>query len=111
MSSSLALPARGGRMAALVVEVLGVNYLLRSAAFLILFYAALWLALRWNTQRRVTKLVAGWKSSDLPDESINLSSQSLHWLDELSAPIRNARQRMESLAQRVTDLRKKTRAA
>ncbi len=99
------------RMAALVVEVLGVNYLLRSAAFLILFYAALWLALRWNTQRRVTKLVAGWKSSDLPDESINLSSQSLHWLDELSAPIRNARQRMESLAQRVTDLRKKTRAA
>ena len=99
------------RMAALVVEVLGVNYLLRSAAFLILFYAALWLALRWNTQRRVTKLVAGWKSSDLPDESINLSSQSLHWLDELSAPIRNARQRMESLAQRVTDLRQKTRAA
>lgn len=99
------------RMAALVVEVLGVNYLLRSAAFLILFYAALWLALRWNTQRRVTKLVAGWKSSDLPDESINLSSQSLHWLDELSAPIRNARERMESLAQRVTDLRQKTRAA
>ncbi len=99
------------RLAALVVDVLGVNYMLRSATFLLIYYAALWLALRWNTQRRVGRLVAKWKASDFPDTSVNLATQALQWLDELSSPIRLARDRMQSLTQRVDDLRKKTRAA
>jgi hypothetical protein len=99
------------RIAALLIDVMGVNYLLRSATFLLLYYMTLWLALRWNTQRRVARLLAKWKNTDYPDSSVNLATQALGWMDELSAPIRTARDRMQSLAQRVEDLRTAGKAA
>jgi hypothetical protein len=83
------------------VEVLGVNYLLKSAGFLILYFIALWLALRWNTQRKVARAVGRWRAGDLPDSSLSLFAQTLEWLDALITPVRQARDRMESLAKRA----------
>ena len=89
----------------LAVEVLGVDYLLKSAGFLILYFMGIWLALRWNTQRRVLRLLRGWKSTSLPDSSLNLATQTLEWIDKLVVPIRQARDRVQSLAERTTKLR------
>jgi hypothetical protein len=85
----------------LVVAVLGVDYLLRSAGFLILYFIALWLALRWNTQRKVAKAAGQWRTGDQPDSSLSLFAQTLQWLDALVTPVRQARDRMESLANRA----------
>src|SRR3712207_7966037 len=52
-----------------------------------------WLALRWNTQRRVARLLARWKLAADPDPSLNLATQSLQWVDTLTQPIRTAHER------------------
>jgi hypothetical protein len=91
--------------AMLTVEVLGVNYLLSSCGFLILYFVALWLALRWNTQRRVVRLLNSWQAAALSDPSLSLAAQTLEWMDHLLSPLRQARQRMESLASRAAAMR------
>ena len=91
--------------AAVVVSVLGVNYLLKSAGFLILYFIALWLALRWNTQRRVNRLLERWKLATVSDPELNLFTQTLHWVDALVAPITAAHERVTSLAERAEALR------
>jgi len=92
-------------VAELVVEVLGVNYLLTSSGFLILYFIALWLALRWNTQQKVKRLMTRWEASTPDDPSLNLAMQTLTWLNALTDPLREARERMESLAERAKALR------
>lgn len=92
----------------LAVEVLGANYLLTSAGFLILYFVVLWLSLRWNTQRTVGRVFRGWQTSALSAPELNLSSQVLRWLDDLITPIRVARERMEGLARRAEALRTST---
>jgi hypothetical protein len=92
-------------IAVLIVEVLGVNYLLTSSGFLILYFIALWLALRWNTQQKVKRLMTSWEASTPDDSSLNLATQTLTWLNALTAPLRQARERMESLAARAKTLR------
>jgi hypothetical protein len=89
----------------LTVEVLGVNYLLSSCGFLILYFIALWLALRWNTQRRVARLLGNWQTTAFSDPSLSLPAQTLQWMEQLLAPLRQARQRMESLASRAEAMR------
>ena len=89
-----------GRAVGLLIEVLSADYLLKSAGFLILYFLALWLALRWNTQRSVARTLHRWRSADIPDD-INLFAQTLRWIDNLITPIRQARDRMESLARRA----------
>ena len=46
-----------------------------------------------------------WESSMPSDPSLNLATQTLTWLDALIAPLRQARKRMESLAERADVLR------
>jgi hypothetical protein len=88
----------------LLVEVLGVNYLLKSAVFLCIWFIVLWLALRWNTQRRVHRLLRRWQATDAGDANLNLTRATLQWMDGLLIPIRGAEERMRSLAQRVEGL-------
>ncbi|HXE54952.1 MAG TPA: hypothetical protein VN541_18165 [Tepidisphaeraceae bacterium] len=95
----------------LAVEVLGANYLLTSAGFLILYFVVIWLALRWNTQRTVSRVFRRWQQANESDPELNLSSQVLRWVDELITPIRDARSRMESLAERAEALRTTTSRA
>lgn len=93
-------------LAYLIVQVLGVNYLLKSASFLILYFVVLWLALRWNTQRQVAKLLGRWKSTSQTDPSYNLATQTLEWIDSMIAPIRRARERVDSAVHRAEELRR-----
>lgn len=88
----------------LIVAVLGVNYLLKSAAFLVIWFIVLWLALRWNTQRRVGKLSSSWKATDQSDPSVNLALQGLEWMQSLTDPIRQSSERMALLSQQFRTL-------
>ena len=90
----------------LAVQLLGATYLLRSAAFLAIWFLFLWLVLRWNTQRRVNALLARWRRLDGGDSASNPASAALAWVDELLDPIRTARQREEHLATRAETLRR-----
>src|SRR5690606_28007053 len=62
-------------LAGLVVGILSGEALLKSVSFLALWFLVIWLALRWNTQRRVNRLLARWKSAAYPDRSLNLTVQ------------------------------------
>jgi hypothetical protein len=101
----------GRDLLGLVIEVLGVDYLLKSAGFLIIYYAVLWLALRWNTQRKVGRIMSRWRATDFPDPSLNLASQTIQWLDELTRPIRGAQDQMQSLADRSAAIRGQAKIA
>ena len=90
----------------LIISVLGVNYLLKSAGFLVIWFLVLWLALRWNTQRRVGRLLEHWKSTDYPDPTVNLSTQALQWIETLSEPIRRESDRVVDLTARVQEVSK-----
>lgn len=92
-----------------IVRVLGADYLLKSAGFLAIYYIVLWLALRWNTQRRVAKMLARWKLADDPNPDLNLAAQSLEWVESLTDPIRAAHERAADLANRADKLRTELR--
>ena len=94
LQDSLTRTARG--IALLVVQLLGVTYLLKSAAFLGIWFLFLWLILRWDTQRRVAKMVGNVEDS---------GRAVLAWVDELVEPIRVAKRREEALVQRTEVLR------
>jgi hypothetical protein len=93
------------KLAGLVVSILSGTALLKNVSFLALWFLVIWLALRWNTQRRVGRLLARWKSADYPDRSLNLTSQALEWMAGLVEPIRRTRERVESLVQRTNQFR------
>ncbi|HZL34568.1 MAG TPA: GTPase [Tepidisphaeraceae bacterium] len=93
--------------AGLLVSVLGVDYLLKSAGFLIIYYAALWLALRWNTQRQVGRLLGRWRATDFPDATVNLAAQTLLWIEDLTAPVAAVCERMTALAERAEAVKEK----
>jgi hypothetical protein len=90
--------AKMPRIALLIVQLLGVTYLLKSALFLAIWFLVLWLALRWNTQRRVNRLLSSTASTDL-------AQVILDWIDALLDPIRSARERMDDVVQRTNALR------
>ncbi len=89
------------QLVGLIVSVLGVNYLLKSAGFLLIWFLVLWLALRWNTQRRVARLMKSWKTANQPDPSVNLALHALDWMDNLSEPVRRSSDHFASLVRRA----------
>ncbi|HET6247338.1 MAG TPA: GTPase domain-containing protein [Tepidisphaeraceae bacterium] len=94
-----------GQIFRMIVLVFGVDYLWKSAGFLIVYYAILWLALRWNTQRKVSRLISRWRAMDFPDPTLNLATQTVQWMDNLIAPISAAHDRMRVLADRAIAVR------
>ena len=86
------------------VQLLSAAYLLKSVTFLAIYFAALWALLRWDTHRRASRLLKRWSALDA-DPSVSLSAQSLQWLDELLAPIRQHTSQVQSLTQRMESLR------
>ena len=96
---------------AMFIQVLGVDYLLKSAVFLFIWFVVLWLILRWKTQRQVNRLVERWAATDMADPSVNLSRQAIQWMEDLLAPIRSSEERLFSLAQRVEEFNTSTRRA
>jgi hypothetical protein len=89
----------------LAVQLLGAAYLLRSAGFLAIWFLFLWLVLRWDTHRRVARLLGRWRGLDSRDATVNPSAAVLAWADELLDPIRSARDREESLVRRAEEIR------
>jgi GTPase Era involved in 16S rRNA processing len=86
----------------LAVRIFSVNELLQNLTFLGMYFFLLWVILRWDTQRRVARLAGGWKSDS---SELSMTSQAMRWMDDLLQPIREARERAESLAQRADKLR------
>jgi hypothetical protein len=103
LQTILALATRPSlpRIGGMIVEVLGVDYLLRSAIFLLIYYTVLWLALRWNTQRRVKRLLGRMTRRSGKDDAIDLTSAAAGWMERLLDPIRDAQDRAKDLADRA----------
>jgi hypothetical protein len=91
-------------LALLIVGIFSTTSLLKNAAFLILWFLFLWGWLRWDTRRRVDRLLSKWKTSEQSDPSLNLMTQTLQWMDDLLEPVRSAHQRLASLVQRMQSL-------
>jgi hypothetical protein len=95
----------------LAVRLLGVTYLLKTVAFLAIYYTLLWLILRWDTQRRIDKFLWRWQESRNIDPTLSLTGQAVEWLNELLTPIRSATERLETVVQRADELKKTLEAA
>jgi hypothetical protein len=87
--------------ALLLVEVISAESLLKNAVFLIVWYLLIWSLLRWSTRRRVDRLLGRWKSAETADDSLNLTTRTLAWIDDLLEPIHKTRLATEDLAKRV----------
>ncbi len=92
------------QMILLAVSIFGATYLLKSAGFLAVYYLALWLIIKWDTQRRVDNCVGRWKTHDT-DPNLSLPAQVLEWTAALLDPIHRARRQLADLAHRADELR------
>jgi hypothetical protein len=88
-----------------LVRLLSINNLMATLTSLLVYFAILWLVLRWDTQRRVARQFARWKRLEMADPAMSLTGRTLEWLGKLLAPIREARERMEEACSRVEKLR------
>jgi hypothetical protein len=86
----------------LAVKIFSVTELLQNLTFLGMYFFVIWIILRWDTQRRVARLASRWKSDT---SELSMTTQAMRWLDDLLQPIRESRERAESLAQRAARLR------
>jgi hypothetical protein len=108
-ASQPAAPQQG--MPLLFVRLLSLNNLIGTLTSLLIYFAVLWLILRWDTRRRVDRQFARWKRLESLDPSLNLTAKTLEWLAGLVGPVREAREKMEALAGKVEELRKSVEVA
>lgn len=92
-------------VARLVVGVISSSHLLQSGAFLLLWFAVLWVLLRFQTQQRADRLIARWKTDEALDPQLSFAAQTIEWADELLRPLRAQRDRFTELAERESRLR------
>ncbi|MCC6423663.1 MAG: GTPase domain-containing protein [Phycisphaerales bacterium] len=85
----------------LVVRIMGVTFLLQNASFLLLWFFVLWAYVRWDTQRRVDRQLQRLKNAVDADSSTNLTAAAAQWLASLTEPIRQSRNRMGKLMERI----------
>ena len=90
----------------LLVRVLGVTSLLQNAAFLILYFLALWLLLRWDTLRLVDRRLLKWRTAANLDPTLNPAAAVLEWTADLTAPIRHSRESLDALLARAEQVRR-----
>ncbi len=89
----------------IVARAFSVASLLQTVSFLILWYFIIWLIVRWNTQRRIERQLARWKSTDSTDPELNLAVRTMEWVETLTQPIRLAREKIDRLIERSEELR------
>jgi GTPase Era involved in 16S rRNA processing len=94
--------------AIVLVEMLSTAALLKNAVFLLLWFFLLWALLRWDTRRRVERLLTRWRTAKQPDPSLNLTATTLQWIEGLLDPIQTAHKTTERLNQAVQSLRNET---
>jgi hypothetical protein len=89
-----------------IVKSLSVAALLQTLTFMILWFVLIWLLVRWDTGRRVDRQLQKWKTADPEgDPTLSLPQQTLEWLDHLRLPIRQSKDRLESLVNRAEELK------
>ncbi len=88
-------------LTAMLVRVLSVQILLESAVFVILWFFVLWLVLRWQTQRKVERLLNRPRTADVMGTP---HQATIEWLDGLLQPIQRRIERIESVLHRVKQL-------
>ena len=93
-------------LAFLLVQISGGTYLLKNVSFLLIYFAVLWAVLRWDTQRRVGRLLARWRTAEAEDPMLNPAAQATDWMADLLTEVRQARVRMEGLIAKGEELRK-----
>lgn len=89
--------------ALMVVQTLSVTHFYQSAIFLLIWFVGLWILLRFGAQSRVSSILRQWQSAGI-EEELSLEGQSLHWMRGLLEPIRQQRERVESLVDRAKSL-------
>jgi hypothetical protein len=104
------IPANFLGIVKLLVPLLGASYLLHSAAFLVIWFVALWMLLRWDTQRRVNRLIKRWATADIESE-LSLAGACVHWMDELLEPLRLHERRTSEVARRAEQVKALSGAA
>lgn len=92
-------------IAVVIVPLLGSSYLLQSVSFLVIWFVALWMFLRWDASRRVNRLIERWDQAP-PDSDASLAGACVRWIDDLLEPLRAHVDRASGLAKRVDELRK-----
>jgi hypothetical protein len=92
------------RIGLLVVQVFGAGYLLGNAAFLAVWFIVLWLAIKWSTQRKVDRYLAGRRRRPGPDPAATLAAAVMQWSASLLQPIQRATERMTALLERARQL-------
>ena len=100
-----------GKLGLLAIQLFGVSYLIKNLGFLAIYFAGLWVVLKWDTQRKVDRALDRWKRGDQHDPSLSLTGQAMEWLTTLPEPIRVARERVEALVERTAKVRKTLAAA
>lgn len=97
-------PGGIGEWAYLIVQVLGVSYLLKNVAFLAVYFLFLWLALNWAVRRRVDRrLDRSRRHSDAGGDQ-GLTRLTMDWIASLLEPIRAAGEQTAILVKRIEDL-------
>jgi hypothetical protein len=86
-----------------IVEMLSVAHLLQCALFLLIWFAVLWMGLRYLSGKRIARLLEQWKTAG-PEDELSLAGQTTQWIEEMLEPIRRKRQRVESLSARADQL-------
>jgi GTPase Era involved in 16S rRNA processing len=94
-----------------LVEVFSAAALLKSAVFLAIWYLIIYGLLRWDTRRRVDRLLSRWKTARNTDPDLNLTTSALRWIDDLLQPIVAEREQTENLAMRVQTLQNELASA
>lgn len=84
-----------------LIHIFSVAYLLSHGAMLGLYFFALWIGLRWDTQRRVDNWINAWLGSDGLDRELSLTARMREWADGLIEPINMASERARGLCRRI----------
>lgn len=101
----------GREMLLLAVQLLGVTYLLKNVGFLAIWFTVLWLALKWNTQRKLDRWLATWKQADALEPQLSLAGQVMEWSGQLLEPLRSARRQLADLLEKARSLEMELRGA
>ncbi len=94
------------RLVQVVVTVLSGEYLLENVGFLLVWFALLWVMVRWRVRRGVESAVRQWQRGETPDADGSLPATVVAWSERLLDPIRTARQRAEELVRRGDEIRR-----
>jgi hypothetical protein len=91
-------------VAFLAVQLLSAAYLLKSVSFLIIYFVVLWATLRWDTRRRIVRLLKAWARVDA-EPALSLPAQAMEWVDDLLEPLARQVRTAGDLAERLKRVR------